>query len=172
MEEFLQKIGLLQRYTLSLPIEQSRFVHLLDNAVDSDEFEFFEIFSASKNKFKGEVDVAGFNIRRRRTFFNGKHVFSRAKGIFRSENSKLHIDIEINGLNWAMKVFYVILPFFYLFFLSALLTQIQDIPLFVLIFVLFHGLLVLGIPYLNIRYSIKRLKEEIEREFFYMIRDK
>lgn len=172
MEEFLQKIGLLQRYTLSLPVEQSRFVHLLENAVDSEEFELFEAFSASQNKFKGQVDIDGFNMRRRKTFWNSKRVFSRAKGIFRSENNKLRIDIEINGLNWAIKVFYIVVPCIYLSFLTTILTDLQDLPLFAIIFILFHALLMLGIPYLNIRYSIKRLKEEIEREFFYMIRDK
>ncbi|QCK16564.1 hypothetical protein [Mangrovivirga cuniculi] len=175
MKRFLKKIKLIDHLRTELNIEKNEFISRMRSNIDegsSGAFsDFFDIFSSSKNEFKGEVDEAGFKIKRRRRFFDTYNNFAVAKGTFNQKENHLLINIEINGFKRIMMPFYIIGPSIYIFFIINIFL-INDNPSLTIgafvPFVLIHAVFMMGIPYLMMRRSTKKLKYDLERELYYL----
>lgn len=86
METFLRKIGLIDNLTTELKIQKTDFLNVFTNHVDDGDIGFlsgaFDAFSSSKNEYRGRITFDGFEIKRKRRFFDRSEVMQRQKGIF------------------------------------------------------------------------------------------
>ena len=84
MNEFLKKIKLIQVLTIEIEISKSEFVSKLKEQVDEGSTGIFsnpfEVFSSSKNEYKGSVRFDGFEIKRRKKLFDMNINLSVASG--------------------------------------------------------------------------------------------
>ncbi len=175
MKEFLKKIKLIEHLTTDIEIQKNEFVSKLKQHVDqgstgmfSDTFDFF---SSSENEYKGQVGYEGFKIKRRRKIFDMNMNLAVASGTYRQNNEKLIIETEINGFNGMMIPFYVFAILFYSIFIGAFFMTDNfegNGAGFALPFIFIHAAFMFGIPYFIMRRSTKRMKHELEREFYYM----
>ncbi|MEM9887910.1 MAG: hypothetical protein AAF849_18590 [Bacteroidota bacterium] len=179
MKNILRKLKLTDSFVVELKIQQQEFVSMLKENVDEGSVgifsDTFDVFSSSKNEFKGHINWEGFKIKRKRRFFDTNINLAVASGSYKQQYDKLIIKTEINSLNVLMTLFYVFLLLFYPLFIFLILVTDNitgNTPAFVLPFLLVHAASMLGIPYIMMRKSVKRMKYELEREFYYMVRDK
>lgn len=174
MNTFLRKIKLLDTLTVELEIDKNSFVSKLKEQVDKGSTgmlsDTFDVFSSSKNEYKGHVDHNGFKIKRRKRLFDMNMNVAVAEGTFSQKYETLVIKTEINSFHNMMYVFLVFIFLFYGLFIGSIFWAEggDSLPYFVLPILLIHGLLMIGIPYLLMRRSTKKMKRELEREFFYL----
>lgn len=177
MKDFLHKLNLLEYLKLEIEIDLYKFVDKFRGSVGEGATdvitEFFDAFSSSKNEYKGHVDYNGFKIKKRRRMFDMNFNFAVAKGNFEQVENKLIINTEINGFSEAMIPYYAFCIVFYLIFFFAILFGVEfntgDDP-FVLPFIIIHAFFMLGLPYFMMKRSVKKMKYDLEREFYYQLR--
>lgn len=172
MKDILKRLKLIDNMTTTLLTNKVEFVKRLNEITDEGSIgiisETFDIFSSSKNEFKGQVTLDNFKIKRRRRFFDTNINFAVANGFFVESNGQLNIETEINGFNNFFIVFYIFLIIFYSIFIFVLFNENDNGGLIAIPLLLVHGLFMFAIPYLMIKRSVKRLKYELEREFYYL----
>ena len=175
MKDFLKRIKLIDNLQTELEIERTDFVHKLSQHVDEGSTgifsDAFDVFSKSKNEYKGKVDINGFKIKRRKRLFDTNINLAVASGRYNQKGNKLIIDTEINGFSPIFIPFFIFCLLFYPIFITIFLfAENTDTAtmLFAIPFILLHGSFMLGIPYFLMRRGVKRLKRELEREFFYL----
>jgi len=172
MKELLKQLKLIDYMSTTLQTSKIAFVNRLNEITDEGSTgimsDTFDVFSSNKNEFKGQVNLDGFKIKRRRRFFDTNMNFAVATGTFAENNGQLTIDTEINGFNNFFIVFYVLLIVVYSIFFWSFLRSDNKAGFIVVPFILLHGTLMFGMPYFMMRRSVKRLKYELEREFFYL----
>lgn len=172
MNEYLNKLGLVDSMTIELEINRQEFVNRLSEVVDKGSTgmmaDNFDIFLSSNNEFKGTVEPNGFKIKRNRKLFDTNFNFAVATGVFDSLNGKLQIETVINGFTGFMKFFYLMIISFYAIFTAIMLSSENEGSLGFIPFILLHATLMLGLPLLFMKRSVKRLKYDLEREFFYL----
>jgi hypothetical protein len=174
MYNFLKKIKLIEELTTELEANKHDFVDRLMLTVDEADITGFsnmlDPFTSGKNEYKGHVDYHGFKIKRKRKFFDMQSSTATAEGSYIQKGSRLIINTRINGFSRLMIPFYIFVIVFYIIFFIAFLAVPSDntMGLIVLPFILIHALFMLGIPYLMMRRSAKRMKYDLEREFFYL----
>jgi hypothetical protein len=175
MREFLKKIQLLEHHTIQLAMPRQDFVNRLRQQVDDREIgifaDSFDVFTASENDYKGQVSPHGFRIKRRRRLFDLNMNLAIASGTLREEGDLLFIDTEINGMSGMMIPFVVIAAIIYvvaigIFFIAS--TSDDVTPAFFTPILLLQATLLLAIPYFLMRSSVRRLKRELEREFYFL----
>jgi len=178
MNNFLRNIKLIDSFSISLNTSKSEFTSALRNHVDDADIDSmfsgaFEAFSSSKNRYKGKVYHNSFKIRRRRRFFEKNYGKTIATGKLRDQGETLLIDTQISAWNNFMFFF---IGFVALMYIIAILTIFRDlfsndseIPVFVPFFIIIHAALMFGIPYFILRRNVRRLKEDLEREFYFII---
>ena len=165
--------------TIVLNTSRVEFVEALQNNVDqadidsffSNFFQGFEVFDSSKNLFKGRVNSDGFKIRKRRRMFNSSSGLAKATGRFREKNDQLEIKTTISAWNNILLFVIGMLLIFYVIFISLFLfnSEFRSGSFFVLPFLIIHALFMFGIFYFLMRKSIKNLKQDLKREFVYII---
>lgn len=172
MKEFLKRLKLIDRMTTTLQISKVEFVNRLNEITDQGSTgifsDSFDIFSSSNNEFKGQVNFDNFKIKRRRRFFDTNMNFAVANGTFIENNGQLTIETELNGFNNFFILFYVLLILFYSFFIFGLIASDNNIEFIAIPFIILHATFMFALPYFIMRRSVKRLKYELEREFFYL----
>ena len=176
MENTLHKINLIEYLRLELEVQKNDFVTKLREHVDqgstSSLSDAFDVFSRSKNEYKGEVNYNSFKIKRKKKFFEANFNTAIANGTYYQKDNTLVIEAEINGFRKIFIFYYLFLIIFYLFFITGFTffntDQSGHINLFSTLFIFLHGLFMLSLPYFLMRRSVKRLKRELEREFFYL----
>ncbi len=180
MKEFLKKIKLLDHLSTEVPIDRNLFVQRFEQQIDYGDTsvfsDFFDVFSSSKKEYKGHVNYDGFKIKRRRRFFDMNMNLAVAIGSFEQENDDLIIRTEINGFHGMMIPFYIFATIFYLIFIFAFSFftfsgQANGELAFAIPFIFVHAAFMFGIPYFMMKRSTKRMKHELEREFFYMTKE-
>ncbi len=166
---------MIEYLTTELEIQKNEFVTKFKNYVDEGDIGYFsgafDVFSSSKNEFKGHVGYENFKIKRRRRFFDMNMNFAIAKGKYRQKGDKLTIEAEINGFSGMMIPFYIFIIIFYSIFIFGffMADNIEGTEqIFIVPFICIHALFMFGIPYFMMRRSTQRLKHELEREFYYM----
>jgi len=177
MKEFLKKINLVDHFTIELNISKNEFFAALKEQVDEGSTSMmsvaFDVFSSGKNEYKGHVGFDDFKIRRRRRFFDTNMNFALATGTFRQKENTLIIETEINGFSGIMIPFYIFLIIFYAVFIVSFSYDFntdENAPGFVLPFILIHAVFMFGLPYFIMRRSTRRMKHELEREFYFITR--
>ena len=178
MENFLRKIKLIDSFSTTLNTTKSEFTSALRNNVDEGDIDgffsgAFEVFTSSDNKFKGSVNHNGFKIRKRRWFFERNFGKATATGNLREQHNSLVIHTEINAFNSHMVFMFGALIVFYLVFFTmvfgSIFSENSDFPVFVPIFVIIHAAFMFGIPYFMMRKGVRRMKQDLEREFHFII---
>lgn len=175
MKEFLIKIKLIEYLTTEVEIQKSEFITTFKRHVDEGSTgllsDTFDIFSSSKNEYKGHVGFDGFKIKRRKRLFDMTMNLAAASGSYKQKNEKLIIETEINGFSKMMIPFYLFAIVFYSLFIGMffMVDNIDGNTVgFALPFFFIHAAFMFGIPYFMMRRSTKRMKHELEREFYYM----
>lgn len=172
MKALLKRLKLIDHLSMALPINKIDFIGRLYNITDAGGVgvfsNFFDLFSSSKNEFKGQIDLNGFKLQRRVKMFDTSMNFAIANGQFKEADGELIIDTEINGLTNYMLFFYSIVLVFYLLIIALVTFGDSETPFIAIPFILFHGFIMFAIPYFMMRRSVKRLKYELEREFFFL----
>ncbi|TXE02275.1 hypothetical protein [Algoriphagus aquimarinus] len=175
MKGFLIKIKLLEHLTTEIEIQKNEFVSNFKKHVDEGDTgifsDTFDIFSSSKNEYKGHVGYDGFKIKRRRKFFDTNMNLAVARGTYRQKSEKLVIETEINGFSGMMIPFYLLGLVFYTIFIGVLFMadNIEGNEAgFALPFIFIHAVFMFGLPYFMMRRSTKRMMHDLEREFYYM----
>lgn len=177
MKDFLKKIKLVADLTTEIEIQKSEFINKFKHHVDEGDVGPFlgglDIFSSSKNEYKGHVGFDKFKIKRRRRIFDTNMNFAVASGTYRQRENRLIIETEINGFSGMMIPFYILITVFYSIFIVGFFmaenTSDSDF-FFAGPFIFIHALFMFGIPYFIMRRSTQRLKYELEREFHYISR--
>ncbi|NOS92536.1 MAG: hypothetical protein HOP30_11480 [Cyclobacteriaceae bacterium] len=172
MKSFLIKIKLIEYLTIELPISKVDFVQRLSSVTDKGDTGMFagafDIFSSSKNELKGVVSLDGFRIRRRRRIFDTNMNMAIATGTFKETDSGLVIHTKINGFNNFFILYYVLLVFVYGMIASLMAFSDQNTEFVIFLFLVIHAVFMFLIPYFFMRSATRRLKHELEREFFYL----
>ncbi|WP_299625193.1 hypothetical protein [uncultured Tenacibaculum sp.] len=175
MRDFLKRIKLIDDLQTELEVEKTDFVHKLKQNVDEGSTgifsDAFDIFSRSKNDYKGNVDLNSFKVKRRKKLFDTNINLAVASGTYNQKGNKLIIDTEINGFSPIFIPFFIFCLLFYpVFIIIFLFGENNDTAtiLFAIPFILLHATFMIGIPYFLMRRGVKRLKRELEREFFYL----
>lgn len=178
MENLLRKIKLIDSFSMTLHTTKSEFTSALRSNVDEADIDSvfsgaFEAFTSSDNRFKGTVSNSGFKIRKRRRFFERNYGKAIATGNMREQGDSLVINTVINAWNNYMIFFFGAIAMFYLIFMGVFLSQIfsfeDKISLIAPIFILIHAVLMFGIPYFIMRKGVRHMKQDIEREFHFII---
>jgi len=171
MEDFLKRIQLIKEKQIKLPIEKAEFSKVLRQNIDEGDIGLFsgmfEAFSSSKNKYKGTISNNAFEIRKRRVLFQRNQILARVKGTFRQKNDHLVVDLTINGFSNMMIPFYVFAILFYVIFISTISFNSGAFGVFY-IFIIIHGMLMFGLPYILMRKSVTHTADDIEKELYFM----
>ena len=174
MNKFLTKLKLLKESTIELPVEKYDFVSILKSHVDEKDLGYFsdmgDVFYSSDAEYKGRINSYGFELKKRRKFFDYNMNFALAKGRFNQQGEVLLIDLEINAFSNYMIPFYVIVPILYLFSILMALQGGFEATIIALPFIVLHGLLMLGLPYIFMRRSVHRMKHDLERDLYFMLK--
>ena len=178
MKNLLIKLKLIDYLNTELKISKSEFLRKLNLIVDEGSTnsltDIFDVFSSSKNEYKGKVDFSKFEIKRKRKFFDINFNFPLAKGTVNQKGELLYINTEINAFKGLIVFFFIILLIFYSIFLITLIfggINEGKESLIIIPFILIHGSLMLGMPYLFLRKSVERFKYNFERELFYLTKE-
>jgi hypothetical protein len=174
MTDLLRSIGLLKNFQLELPIKRSVFVDTLSANIDPPSADFFDIFSSGKNIYKGTVGLDSFSLKRKRKFFDGQMNLARSTGSLTQVGDKLVVDVEVNGFPGKMMVFAVMFLLVYAVAIVAMLSSNQSGMQigFIIPFLFFHAGFMLGIPYYIMRRGVRITIYEMERDFYFMMKDK
>ena len=178
MENFLKKIKLIDSFSTTINTSKSVFTSALRNHVDEADIDglfsgAFDAFTSSKNLYKGSVNHNGFRIRKRRRLFDRNFSKALAIGELKEQGDTLRINTKINAWSNYMFPFFGFASIFYLIFFSVMIGQgfsgDSGISFVASFFVLIHAGFMFGIPYFMMRRSVKIMKEDLEREFHFII---
>jgi hypothetical protein len=176
MNDFLLKIGLIDKLTLELDITREEFIKRFQQNVDADQFELFEILSRSKNQYKGTITLNNFQMEKRRSFTTSNFSRGTATANFFHQNDKLVVEASITSVRRLYVVFFLF--FMTIIYATSLFTVIvsvvQDEPssikFWVIPFILIHAAFIFGIPYLILKSTVRKMKYDLERDLYFMIR--
>lgn len=170
MRKFLERVKIIDHLVIDLDIEKNEFFRKLRNHVDigSIKSDFLEPFEKSNLTFKGEIWQSGFKIRKKRRFFDTSYSNAVVTGNVNQKNEKIQVNLEINGFNKVAYFFLGGLLFFFITF--VFMMGFDNFPLFILPLVLLHGLFMLGIIFFVMRSQTSKLKRDMEKELYYIIK--
>jgi len=171
MDTIFKKIGLSDNLRIELPISISDFVNTLSSNVDSPQWDFFDVFSSSRNRYKGSVKLNSFELKQKRRLFDTNVNWARVSGSFRQEGEKVIVDIGINGFRLMMIPFFILGIVIYGITVVAIIGE-GDAGAGILPFLLIHALFMFGIPYFIMKRSVRSAKYDIERDIYFLMKDK
>ncbi|MCR9174191.1 MAG: hypothetical protein NXI10_16965 [bacterium] len=129
-----------------------------------------DVFSRNDKNYKGSITYQGFEIRRKRKFFDVNMNFTLIKGTFEPNGDSLQLHIELRAFHPLLIVYYAFLTVIYsVFLISFVVSGGFDGNYFLFPFFLVHGLFMAGVPYLVLKRGLKKTLYEIEREFNYLV---
>ncbi|WP_420573207.1 hypothetical protein [Kordia sp.] len=171
MNDFLERIQLIKKKEMKLPVSKSEFVNKLRENIDEGNIGAFsgafEAFSSSKNNYKGTISHDTFEIRRRKELFHRGANQAKVTGKFRQQGDHTIIDLEINGFHYVIIAYYIFIIIFYILFLSF--SGFLTVDIFSM-FIVIHGALMFCLPYIFLRKQTKNTAAEIEKELYFMMR--
>ena len=175
MNKLLTKLKLLKESTIELPVEKYDFVSILKSHVDEKDLGYFsdmgDVFYSSDAEYKGRINSYGFELKKRRKFFDYNMNFALAKGHFNQQGDILQINMEINAFTNPIKLLFIIVPIFYLFSIVMIIAQGEaETSMAIIPLLLFHALFMFGIPYFIMRRSVNRMKYDLERDLYFMLK--
>lgn len=179
MGNTLKKLKLIDNLKTELEISKNDFHKKLNKIIDdgSSNFisDFFDLFSKSKNEYKGYVDFSNFKIVRKKRLFDMGFSFPTIKGEIEQKGERILINSEINAFKGVFVFFIFFVLLFYTFTIFAMFflsSKDNNGEAFIAIpLILIHACFMLGIPYFILRRSVKRFKYDFERELFYLTKN-
>mgnify|MGYP006119373475 CR=1 FL=1 len=172
MKKFLKRIKLIIDFKQEVNIEKKEFLSELKKNIAKQRlsiyFDFFDLFTSSKNDLIGYIKTDEFKIRKKKNLFKFDFIidYSIAKGKINQENDKTVINVEINGFHYGMIPLYLLGTLIYSLIMFAVFNTAElDDKGLTLLFLILVGLLLFGFPYIMMVKSAKRLKKMLEIEF-------
>ena len=173
MANLFERTGLVQEDEIMLDISAIEFEKVLKHNLDPLKYRFFEVFSKSKNSYKGIVGQNRFIIQKKRSLFQLRSGLIKISGNYKEENQRTTVSIEINGWNIYMVLLYLIFIIFYAFGYSLIFqNEIQkdsNINLYFAIVLSLHMVLQISAPILAKSKSVKNTKHHLSGVFQDMI---
>jgi hypothetical protein len=172
LENLHAKLGLKDEFTTVLKVNQNDFATAFAYNIDIGDTGLFsgifDVFSSSKNEYRGQINYESFKVKRKRRLFDMNESFAIASGNLYQKGEELVITTQIDGQNKLFIPLFIFAVFFYgIFFTVFLITSHLNSAFFFLPFLIFHAGLMFGIPIFLINRSVKRLRYELERDFFF-----
>lgn len=172
----LTKLKLIHQVEIELLVQKTDFVKRLSEQVTPGKIGYFaEMLDGfafrNKQEYRGEVTLDGFKIKKRKKMFDTSMNLAQATGTYVQKDEKLLLNIEINGFSRLMVPYYLFCLLIYLFFFVGYFTVDEiggNFPSLFLPFIIIHALFMLGLPYILMRRSMKKLTYDLEREFVYL----
>ena len=172
MKELLKNLKLVEDFSTELSIQKTDFVSKFKQQVEEDDFGFFsdttDLFCSSKKEYRGQINNSKFKIRKRRKLFDFYPNRSVAKGTFLQQGDALLISTEVSGFSGKMIPFYIFCILFYIVSFNFLFLRDTGMELVFLAVILFHAVMMLGLPYVYMRRGVQKMRRELEREFFFL----
>ena len=178
MEDFLKKLKLLKEISISLNTQRSEFVPALKKYVDSAKINnpfsrLEDIFTSSKNSYKGIVTSRDFEIKKRLRFGDSKFSGAKITGTFQDFGDTLIIKAKVNAWNNFMFFFYGFVIIFYFVFGILMVPEIINsgedfFSVIIIPFLFIHAFFMLGMPYFFMRRSVLRTLREFEKEIHFI----
>jgi hypothetical protein len=135
--------------------------------------DFFEIFPDGKHAYKGKVNHEGFELKRKRRHFGEQISLAKSTGKFMQVGDRLEIDIEVKAFHFMMAPYFTILSIIYLGLFVLIITgTIRGYFLYFTPLIFIHALFMFGIPYFMMKRSIVSAKYDLERDLYFMAKDK
>jgi len=170
MKNFLRKLKLSDNLTIDLNISKSEFVNKLLLITDQEKprayFNPFDAFKSSQKEYIGEVTYNGFNLRKRGKIFDPSINFSIATGTYDERNESLLLETEIVAFKRNNFILFMIILFIIGYCVAIFQLALNKNWIFIPLLIVHCGIMI-GFPYLMMRRSIKRMKYDLEREFYY-----
>ncbi|MFY9243402.1 MAG: hypothetical protein WAO74_10265 [Polaribacter sp.] len=175
MKEILKKIGIIDALTIQLELDRNEFLKKLSDHTEESNLgfgsSFFEVFSSNKKEFKGSIGINDFKIRKRRKFFDRSSGLAIATGKIHQKENTTIVETEISSFKNNMYFFLGFLILIYIVVITSIIFNSDDnLPVFIIPFILLHGLLMFGIPIFMLRKSTARLKKELEKDFYFIVK--
>lgn len=173
MSEILKRLKLVQDIEVELKTSKKKFIQNLKNNVDDEEINFrtslLDVFSSALSKYKGKVGFKGFTLKRRSRLFDLGKGIAVVNGDYIEKGSTLLVMAKVNGFQGGMKLYYILMALFYLFFITSIMNSISalraDELSFTILMTILQMIFFFGMPYLIMRRSIRYLSNEIEKDF-------
>jgi hypothetical protein len=169
LKKILGKLGLLDSFTLELTVSPQTLVDKISKKIDDYQPDLFDIFTFNKKEYKGFIRADKFEIRKCKSFPVSFDNWAEAIGRMKIENNRLIIKTEVKSFQPYMTI--VSLGISALFFASlGLFTIISTVTtgdtdgLYIGLAILTIGTILLGLPILAMRWSVKNLKMDLEDE--------
>lgn len=174
MTDFLKRIGLIDNFQIIMEVDKTDFIKTLASNLDEPQADFFDVFSRSKNVYKGKIEYDQFTMKRRKRLFDSAFRSARVHGKLSAHHEKLAIDLEIHGFYKLFIPVVIVLAVFYAFGISALFfSEAQGFSgMLAAIFILVHATFMFGIPYFALRRAVSNTREDVERDLYFMMKDK
>lgn len=173
MSNIFERMGLIQENEILLNVPASEFEKILNYNLDSPKFRFFEVFAKSQNKYKGSVDKNSFTIQKKRRLFQLRSGLIKVTGIYKEDDQKTIISIEVNGWNIHMTLLYLIFILFYVFGYSIIFQSIEDFgtrnSVYFAIALTLHMCLQVSAPILAKKRSVRNTANSLSNVFQDMI---
>src|SRR6266542_6162418 len=99
MKNILRKLHLIENSKIELEISADKFIETMESHIDKSQSDFLDLFSRSKNNYKGLIFQNSFELKKRRRFSDSKPIYSIAYGTFEQVDKKLIINLEIKATN-------------------------------------------------------------------------
>ena len=175
MKNILSKIKLIDHLTTNLQITRQEFVDKLLFITEEENInifsEIFGGFSSSPLEFKGQVTFDLFKIKRLKRFHQTGNNLAIASGTMIEKDGQLIIETEINGFPSLIIPYCILIVFFSIPSIAFLISEYK-FDFFHFSIILIFAITMFFLLYRNVRGSVKRLKYELEREFFYLTKKK
>jgi len=171
MKNLLRKFHLVEYLKIELEIDESEFIKKLESQVDENQGNFLDLFSRSKNNYKGMVFPQSFELKRKKRFSDSKSNSAIAYGTFEQVNDNLIVNVKIIAFNEdALNLsIYGLLAFTLLINCILLFSKWEGhLGIYTIPFILIFDLFILGWPYLLFRNSVKRMSYELKRDLYLM----
>jgi hypothetical protein len=166
MDKILSKIGLIEEFSMEIPIPVDELVIKMNEIVDED---VYKVFPSGKNNYKGKIDIKGFTIRKVLKSFDTDNSNVTVYGSFIGRNEDTLIKVKTVGYDAFMKFWYCVACLILILILSFILTSIikNDFD-FRLLLILIFCVFILLMPYISMKLGVQKMKYNLERDLYYL----
>lgn len=176
MKQLLKRVGLIENFTIELPVSSAEFVKALSANIDEPAIDFFEIPFPGEKIYKGTVRDNSFELRRRKKFIDRGSWLIKINGRFSQSDVNVKVDLELVAFHMAVVPLLAVWPLFGLYIVAVALKGLfhvgehfNDYSVLGLPFLLTHASFVLSGPYYALRNGLHWAKYNIERDLPFMM---
>ena len=174
MKAFLRKIKIIDSFTMTLPMPQQAFVAKLAAITELGSTRMFvspfALFSSRDWAYVGVVTDESFKIQRHGRYLDANGSAVTASGTLTEENGQVRIETELNAAyTFLFNAFVIVLPLG-IGIAAPIIFPNKESLLISLLMTIIFGFVSLMF-YFSVRRSVERMKEDLERAFFYLTKD-